>query len=51
MKREGISTLSICSYLRALRYLLIFFKLLVCVCLEKKCVCGVGFESILKMSL
>ena len=37
IKREGISTLSIRSYLRALRYLLIIFKIVffVFVCFEK----------------
>ena len=34
VEREGINTLSICGFPRALRYLLIF-KLLVCACFEK----------------
>ena len=44
MKREGVSTLFIHSYLWALSCLLDHLLLF-------ECACGVGFEGILKMSL
>ena len=37
MKREGVSTLSICGFPRALRYLLVLKTAFVFVCFEKFC--------------
>ena len=50
MEREGVSTLSICGYPRALRYLLIMFSK---ICLLFKCVWvlkKVSFEKFLSNS-